>query len=268
MTTELLPTYYLSHGGGPWPWIKDMMGHTFDRLEESLRAMPGELPFAPTAILCISGHWEERSFTVSTHPNPPMLYDYGGFPEHTYRISYPAPGSPALAARVAELLGEAGIPTVTDAHRGFDHGTFVPLYVAWPEADVPIVQLSMRADYDPAAHLALGRALAPLRAEGVLIIGSGYSFHNLRLFGPAAAAPSKAFDGWLDETVRRSTPEQRVERLLAWDRAPAARQCHPREDHLIPLMVAVGAAEHDEAVRVYHEDGVFGGVTASGYRFG
>lgn len=263
-----MPTYFLSHGGGPWPWLSGPMRDTMAELERSLQRLPSELPAAPTAILMISGHWEAPTFTVQTNPNPPMVYDYGGFPEHTYRITYPAPGSPALAARVVELLRAAAIPVAVDAKRGYDHGMFAPMAVAWPDADVPVVQLSMKWGYDPDEHLAVGRALAPLRDEGVLIIGSGLSYHNLGLMGRAAAEPSRVFDDWLSSTLLDTPPAERTERLRHWTEAPAARIAHPREDHLIPLMVVVGASEHDPATRPYHQNDFFGYVTASSFRFG
>lgn len=262
-----MPTYYLSHGGGPWPWLTGPMRDAMAELEASLRRLPRELPAAPTAILMVSGHWEAPTFTVQTNPNPPMVYDYGGFPEYTYRITYPAPGSPALASQVVELLCAAGIPVAEDPHRGYDHGMFAPLAVAWPDADVPVVQLSLKHGYDPDEHIQVGRALASLRDEGVLIIGSGLSYHNLRLMGPAASARSREFDDWLAETVLASAPDDRVARLRRWATAPSARLAHPREDHLIPLMVVVGASEADQAVRTYYQNDFFGGVTASSYRF-
>ncbi|HPU38977.1 MAG TPA: class III extradiol ring-cleavage dioxygenase [Microthrixaceae bacterium] len=265
-TTNRLPTYFISHGGGPWPWIKDQMPFDMEPLERSLQAIPREIGVAPTAVLVISAHWEAPQFTVQTNPNPPMLYDYGGFPEFTYHIQYPAPGSPQVAARVTELLDAAGIANAQDASRGFDHGMFAPMYAAWPDADVPMLQLSVTHGYDPDAHLATGRALAPLRDEGVLIVGSGLSFHNLRLFGPAAAKPSSEFDSWLDDALTASAPN-RTEALRRWEQAPSARIVHPAEDHLIPLMVAVGAAEDEPASRTYHQTD-FGGATASSYRFG
>lgn len=265
---DILPTYFISHGGGPWPWIKDQMPGDWTALEDSLRAIAADIGGAPRAVLVISGHWAERDFTVQTHPYPPMFYDYGGFPEFTYHIQYPAPGAPDVAARVGELLQTADIPVRFDPDRGFDHGTFAPLYVIYPEADVPVLQLSLKGDYDPAAHLAVGRALAPLRREGVLILGSGFSYHNLRLFGPAGARPSAEFERWLTDTVVHSSPGQRTERLLDWEHAPSARASHPVEDHLIPLMVAVGAAEQDPATRFYHETAFMNHLTSASYRLG
>ncbi|HYO64035.1 MAG TPA: class III extradiol ring-cleavage dioxygenase [Pyrinomonadaceae bacterium] len=266
--SNTLPTYFISHGGGPWPWLKEEMPGVYDKLEESLRDVPRQIGVRPRAVLVVSGHWEEPDFTVMSSPAPPMLYDYGGFPEHTYRVKYPAPGSPGVARRVQELLRDAGFPAPADDRRGFDHGTFAPLVAVYPEADVPVLQLSIRNDYDPEAHLAAGRALAPLRREGVLVVGSGLSYHNLRQFGPRAAGPSHEFDAWLTEALCGHTSGERNRRLRGWAQAPSARAAHPREDHLVPLMVAVGAAEGERGECVYHEDSFFGGIAVSSYRFG
>lgn len=261
-----LPTYFISHGGGPWPWLPDMR-KAMHSLEVSLANMSSEIGETPKAILMISGHWEENDFAVMSSPAPGMVYDYGGFPAFTYQIKYAAPGAPAVAARVVELLKAAGLPTHLDGNRGFDHGVFAPMQVMYPDAQVPLFEVSLRHGYDPEVHLALGRALAPLRDEGVLIVGSGLSYHNLRRFGAAGKEPSAAFDAWLN-TAMMSEPAARLDYLRAWDKAPSARICHPEEDHLIPLMAAIGAAENEKAVRVYHDENVFGGVTASSYRFG
>lgn len=261
-----LPTYFISHGGGPWPWLPNMR-QMLTSLETSLAHMPAEIGTTPKAILMVSGHWEEPDFAVMSSPAPGMVYDYGGFPPETYQIVYPAPGAPELAQRTADLLKAAGLPTHLDAKRGFDHGTFAPAYVMYPKADVPIYQVSLQHGYDPTAHFALGRALAPLREEGVLIVGSGLSYHNLRLFGPGAKVPSAAFDAWLAE-VMAMPGTARTKALLDWESAPHARTCHPQEDHLVPLFAALGAAEDEPATLVYHDRAVFGGVTASSYRIG
>ena len=266
--STLLPTYFVSHGGGPWPFMKEQYGSAYDQLEASLVDMRRQIGGKPKAVLVISGHWEEREARVSSGEHPPMIYDYGGFPPHTYQVRYDAPGSPALAQRVAELLGDAGHAVQLDPARGFDHGTFSMLYPVYPDADVPVVQLSLRLDLDPLAHIAMGRALAPLRSEGVLIIGSGLSYHNLRAFGPAGKAASHAFDGWLQQTLLTLAPAQRVAALVAWEQAPSARLAHPREEHLLPLMVALGAAEHEAAACVYHEEAFFGSLAVSSFRFG
>ena len=267
--TTALPTYFISHGGGPWTHMKTHVGNMYDALEASLQDIPRQLGGTkPRAVLVVSGHWEEAEFTIMSGTRPPMIYDYQGFPAHTYEIRYDAPGSPEIAARARELLEAAGVHAALNRERGYDHGTFVPLYAMYPDADVPVLQLSIKRGYDPRTHLAAGRTLAPLRNEGVLIIGSGLSYHNLRQMGPAAHDASKAFDDWLYETLSESDPKKRLERLVSWHRAPAARVAHPREDHLIPLMVALGAAENEIACRIYNEDAFFGGVVVSSYRFG
>lgn len=268
MASTRLPTYFLSHGGGPWPYMDGPFRENFHQLEASLKAIPAELGSKPRAVLMISGHWEAQQFSLMAAERPTMVYDYGGFPAHTYSIRYPAPGDPALARQVKALIENAGLPSALDAQRGFDHGAFTTLFPMYPEADVPVVQLSMLQGYDPATHLALGRALAPLRDEGVLIVGSGLSYHNLRAFGPAARTASGQFDAWLQQTLLQTPPAERSTLLTQWSAAPAARQAHPREDHLIPLMVAVGAAEQEAGALIYHESAFMGGVTASSFRFG
>jgi aromatic ring-opening dioxygenase catalytic subunit (LigB family) len=261
-----LPTYFISHGGGPWPWIPNMR-QQLATLETALARMPQEIGTTPKAVLMISGHWETADFAVMSAANPGMVYDYGGFPPETYTIKYPSPGAPELAQRTADLIRGTGLPTHLDSKQGYDHGTFVPAYVMYPKADVPLYQVSLQHGYSPEAHFALGRALAPLRDEGVLIVGSGLSYHNLRLFGPGAKVPSAGFDAWLDQTLAKPQAARTAD-LLDWESAPYARICHKEEDHLVPLFAALGAAEGEVATRVYHDANVFGGVTASSYRFG
>jgi aromatic ring-opening dioxygenase catalytic subunit (LigB family) len=265
-----LPTFYLTHGGGPWPYMSGEVRRLHGALEESLRQLPRELPAKPEAVLVVSAHWEASDFAVMASAAPPMVYDFGGFPEELYRIRYPAAGCPRIAQRALALMQEAKLPARLDAARGFDHGTYSILAITHPQADVPVLQVSLRADYDPDAHLRLGRALAPLRNEGVLIIGSGSSYHNLRrFFGPPGRREDSArFDAWLRETLLESAPLRRTERLLEWASAPAARQAHPREDHLMPLHVAVGAAAEEPARLIYSQEDFFGGITLSSYRFG
>jgi len=232
-----------------------------------------QLPAKPEAILMISGHWEENDFAVMSNPWPPMVYDYGGFPEELYHIRYPAPGSPELARRVHTLICEEGIRTHIDPERGFDHGTYSLLAVTHPKADTPVIQVSIRSDYDPESHLKLGRALAPLRDEGILIIGSGSSYHNLSaMMGTRlnlrVQEESAQFDAWLRETLVDSAPKQRLRRLLKWEHAPFARAVHPQEHHFVPLHVAVGAATEEPAEVIYREDNFFGTIAISSYRFG
>jgi aromatic ring-opening dioxygenase catalytic subunit (LigB family) len=243
-----MPVVFLPHGGGPWPFVDlGIPPAEHAALSGWLQALPGRLPAPPRALLVVSAHWEAPQARVQTNPQPPLLYDYRGFPEAAYRLRWDAPGSPALAARVGELLDAAGIAHDTDDQRGFDHGTFVPLKVAWPGAEVPTVQLSLLQGLDPAAHLALGRALAPLRDEGVLLLGSGMSFHNLRMFfgrAPRKPGAAEAFHAWLRDTVT-AAPGPREAALLQWATAPGARVVHPREEHLLPLHVVAGAAGAD-----------------------
>jgi aromatic ring-opening dioxygenase catalytic subunit (LigB family) len=263
-----MPVYFLSHGGGPWPWMRQQMPGVWDKLDASLKAIPASLSSRPGALLVITSHWREKEFVISSGSKPAMIYDFGGFPAHTYQVQYPADGSPELASRILQLLTSAGLPSRLDATRGFDHGTYTVTYPMYPDAEIPVVQISIQKRYDPMLHIELGRALSILRDEGVLILGSGLSFHNLGLFGEEAKSPSDAFDQWLRDTVLNQSGEIRMRSLLNWSSAPSARIAHPREDHLIPLMVTIGAAESEPAQLIYHENMVFGGWTVSGFRIG
>lgn len=262
-----LPVVFIPHGGGPWPFVEVGFGTPAElgALAAYLRTVGSGLAQRPRALLVVSAHWEEPVPTVMTGARPPLYFDYYGFPPASYQLTWPAPGAPQLAARVRALLQAAGLQTGEDPARGFDHGTFVPLKLAYPDADVPTIQLSLRSGLDPAEHLALGRALQPLRDEGVFIVGSGMSFHNMRGFTPAFRAPSQAFDDWLCETTQQPAAA-RAERLTAWSQAPSARLVHPRPEHLLPLMVVAGAAGED-AGRVPYR-GTFAGVCISAHEFG
>ncbi len=261
-----LPTLFIPHGAGPCFFMHWTRGPaaTWDRTAVWLKGLVADLPERPRAILVVSSHWEAPVFTVGSSPKPSLLFDYYGFPEQTYRLTFDAPGSPALASRVRELLGAAGIPSAEDSARGYDHGVFVPLKLVTPEADIPVVQLSLRADLDPEAHLAAGRALAPLRNEGVLIVGSGMSWHNMGGFSPAFTARSQVFDAWLVQAM--ADPAGRGESIRHWARGPYARDAHPREEHLAPLFVAAGAAQ-GEPGRVAFRDTAMD-VVLSGFKFG
>ena len=262
-----MPVVFIPHGGGPWPFVEmGLPKHEVEGLASYLRGVHDLPPEPPRALLVVSAHWEEAVPTVMTTAQPPMLFDYYGFPEESYQLSWPAPGSPALAARVRTLLDEAGILNGEDGTRGFDHGTFVPLMLTYPKAEVPAIQLSLKAGLDPVQHLVIGRALQPLRDEGIFIVASGMTFHNLRAMRhPSAPAVSEAFDAWL-RGVMAEGPEARNTALVGWAAAPAARQAHPREEHLLPLMVAAGAAGNDRAVLGFAGTGF--GVRLSSYHFG
>lgn len=263
-----MPTYFIPHGGGPCFFMDWTMGpaDTWERLAEWLRALNSTLPAQPRALLVVSAHWEEALPTVLTSAQPPLLFDYYGFPPHTYELKWPAPGALDLAQQVLGLLARAGIEAGQDPQRGYDHGVFVPLLLSYPDAQAPTLQLSLRADLDPEAHLAMGRALAPLRDEGVLIIGSGNSYHNMQGFGtPLALQHSRSFDAWMGETVALDAA-QREAALAHWSAAPAARACHPREEHLLPLLVAAGAAGDSPGAIVFQD--VMLGALISAVRFG
>lgn len=261
-----MPVVFAPHGGGPWPFVDVGFAKSeVDQLAAYLRSLRDLPKVTPKALLVISAHWEEAVPTVMTSPKPPMLYDYYGFPPESYAISWPAPGNPQLAARTQALLGAAGFKTAADDKRGFDHGTFVPFKLTYPDANVPTVQLSLKAGLDPAEHLAIGRALAPLRDEGVFILGSGMTYHNLRAFRDPRAIPvSEAFDSWLREAAVKPA-EERDRLLTAWATAPAARQAHPREEHLLPLMVVAGAAGADRGHIAYN--GSMSGMRLSAVHF-
>lgn len=265
------PALFIPHGGGPCFFMDWDPPDTWARHRAFLEGLPATLPERPRALLVVSAHWEAPRFTVQKQAAPPLLFDYSGFPPHTYELTWPAPGAPELSERVAALLGAAGLPCGFDAARGFDHGVFVSLKVAFPAADIPCVQLSLRSDLDPAAHLAAGQALAPLRDEGVLLVGSGNSYHNLGVMMRAWRMGSTEvhgldFDAWLSEAVSHPDPTERNRRLLDWLRAPGAREAAPREEHLIPLLVAAGAAGSDSGAKIF-EDRVMGAVQ-SAFRVG
>jgi aromatic ring-opening dioxygenase catalytic subunit (LigB family) len=261
-----LPTYFIPHGGGPWPFMPERAA-SLETLTAFLRGLLADAGATPRAIVVASGHWEEPVPVVSARSDYSMLYDYYGFPENTYRIQYPAPGSLEIAAQVDGLLTDAGFHPATEHTRGYDHGVFVPFSLIAPDATIPLVPVSLIDGLDPAQHLALGAALAPLREDNVLIVGSGMSFHNLRALygGTDVLARSRRFDDWLNDAVT-GDPAARDEQLAHWSSAPEARFAHPREEHLLPLMVAAGAAEGEPARRTYND--VLMGAATSGFRFG
>lgn len=268
-----MPTLFIPHGGGPCFFMKWDPPDTWERMAAYLRRMPTDVGRRPEAIAIISGHWEEETVTIQNNPSPPLLFDYYGFPESTYQLEYPAPGSPALAKRIAALMTEAGVSWKYDTERGFDHGVFIPMKLAFPEAEIPIVQIALRADLDPAAHIAFGEALQPLREEGILILGSGMTYHNMQTLtanmrggGGGTAPESQRFDDWLTDVLTAREPDDRRTALVEWQAAPVARMAHPREEHLLPLHVVVGAAGSDRGQRMLN-DKVLGAVE-SAFQFG
>lgn len=233
-------------------------------MAEWLSQWPSTIGEKPKLLLVISGHWEASPVRITANAAPPLIYDYSGFPAHTYALSWPAPGDPALAKKIQALLNATAIPAELDMERGFDHGVFIPLKVAFPDADIPTVQLSLHPKLSPAEHLAIGNALASLRSEGVLIIGSGMSYHNMRGYRWNDNSPipgADTFDQWLSDAVAHDPA-----RLLQWEQAQGGRAAHPREEHLLPLMVVAGAADGDAGKTIFHDRVM--GAPIGAYQFG
>ncbi len=257
---------YIPHGGGPLPLLSEK---GYERMNPFLREFPSTIP-KPEAIVVISAHWEEPVISITAHKNPPMLFDYHGFPPESYEYDYPAPGRPRLASRIKAMLATAAIESRLDYERGFDHGVFIPLMLMYPQADIPCVQISLSNSLDSAFHVELGKALAPLKNENLLILGSGFSFHNMQALmnkrDDAIDEKNRLFEDWLAQTC--SDPElelgERERRLIEWDRAPHARYCHPREEHLLPLQVCFGMAR-TTATTVFQD--VVSGFITSAYQW-
>ena len=262
------PSLFIPHGGGPCFFLEPdgSCPPAWEPMRDYLASILPSLPERPKAILIVSGHWEEADFTVHSGARPDLLFDYYGFPDHTYLLEWDAPGAPALAARAKGLLEAAGFAVGENDRRGWDHGVFVPMKVAVPDADIPTAQLSLRKDMDAAAHIRAGQALAPLRDEGVLIVGSGMSFHNMRTLGIDVTPQADMFDDALSAAVVDPDGERRRARVAAWASLPQARFAHPREEHLIPLMVALGAGSDDPAGHDLRDHVL--GWTVSAFRFG
>jgi 4,5-DOPA dioxygenase extradiol len=248
---------YFSHGGGPLPILGDA---SHKAMINFMTQLPSRL-IKPEVILVISAHWEENAATLLGARNPAMFYDYYGFPDKAYEINYPAPGSPEQADRIVGLFKKNNIPAQIDSQRGFDHGLFIPLKLMYPQADIPCLQLSLIRGLNPSAHIALGKAISALKNENILVIGSGFSFHNMRAFswqGIGASDPANdAFQNWLIEICTGSIPQsERERRLTAWEQVPSARYCHPREEHLLPLHVCLGMA--DKPAELIFDDQILG----------
>ncbi|WP_119395845.1 DODA-type extradiol aromatic ring-opening family dioxygenase [Salinibius halmophilus] len=241
------PVIFIPHGGGPLPLTDDVRHEALRHFLTGLPSLYGK----PDAIVVISAHWQTTQPTLQMMAKPPMIYDYHGFPESAYQIQYPAPGAPTLATEIATHLSQQGFSAKLDEQRGFDHGVFVPLMLMYPEADIPVLQLSLMENMDPAAHLALGRALQDLRHRNIMVIGSGMSFHNLDSFFVDNDQLNEAdyhFTKWLIDvcTNPKYSAKERKTKLINWLDAPYAQVCHPTPEHLMPLHVCVGAAEHGE----------------------
>lgn len=235
-----------------------------------LQNLPSLLPERPTAILMVSAHWERLRPAVNAPPRNETIHDFGGFPPELYKLSYPAPPSEALAKRVAQLLAEGGLPTDIDTRRGLDHGAWVPLMLAWPDADIPVVQLSVQTRLGPEYHYKLGQLLAPLRSEGVLVIGSGSFTHDLASFftsGGQIDAPELDWVHSFAEWMSAALKERRIEDLLNYRAlAPEAAHNHPTEEHLLPLYVALGAGP--SKVGRLHSSTTYGMLRMDAFAFG
>lgn len=262
-TSARMPALYLPHGGGPSFFMTGERKQMYQPMEDFLRGIAAGLPARPAAILIVTAHWEAAVPSFTGAARPELIYDYYGFPEHTYALQYPAPGQPTLAARAAGLLQQAGCMAKVEADYGWDHGVFIPLKVMFADADIPVVAMSLQASLDPALHCAMGEVLRPLRDEGVLIVGSGMSYHNLRNF-QGGAADSLQFDAWLDQALSGSAA-RRTEALQGWSLAPGGRASHPREEHLLPLMVASGAGSDAPARKMWQ--GAVGATRVSAWAF-
>ncbi len=263
------PVFYIPHGGGPCFFMEWKMGpaDTWYAMANWLSSMSSALQQKPSSILVISAHWETSVLSVTASESPPLIYDYYGFPPHTYKLQYPAPGDVRLANTVTKLFEGSNFEVDQDAERGLDHGVFIPFKLIYPEADIPIVQLSLLAGLDPAAHIQIGESIRSLREQGILIVGSGLSSHNLdAMMRPSGDLEgSSEFNEWLVDACG-AEPEARNKKLIDWESAPAARQVHPREEHLLPLMVAAGAAGEDQGCCVFRDKVL--GATAVAIRFG
>jgi 4,5-DOPA dioxygenase extradiol len=254
-----MPTIFVSHGA-PTLAIEDGPARTF------LLSLGRQVP-RPRAILCASAHWDTVVPAATGAPRPETIHDFFGFPEALYRLRYPVPGSRELAARAMALLLEAGVEGVADSLRGIDHGAWVPLLLAYPDAQVPVVQLSVQSRLDARHHLALGRALRPLREEGVLILGSGGASHNLRDFGgqPADTPPydyAREFDDWLRDAILNGREAELLD-YLQW--GPQARRNHPTPEHFLPLFVALGAATKNDEPRALYRGLEYGMLSMAAY---
>lgn len=256
----MLPSLFVSHGA---PTLILENGPTCD----FLRGL-GASPERPRAVIAVSAHWETKDPSVSAASRPATIHDFHGFPEALYRMKYPAPGSPELAERAAALLTQNGIANHVDAERGLDHGAWVPLMLMYPDADIPVLQLSVQPHRDPAHHLAVGRALAPLRNEGILILGSGGAVHNLRALAwnrhGAPEAWAEGFDDWLVQKVDRGALDDLVNYR---ERATGAVQAHPRDEHFLPLFVALGAAGEKAVGKRIHAGFEHGSLSMAAFSF-
>lgn len=239
-----IPPVFIAHGGGPMPLMNDP---THEPMIQSLKELVSQIP-KPEAILVISAHWEEKTLTILETPDPDLYFDYSGFPEECYTYKYKAPIAKEVNEKLKSLFEKNGISYKSEKKRGYDHGVFVPLLLMYPDADIPIAQISLVKTLDPEEHIKIGNAISSLSQEGVLILGSGFSYHNFQgLFNPTKQVIENnlKFHNYLKDTFENTlySPEKRYQLLTKWKSAPGGTHCHPREEHLLPLMVVCGASE-------------------------
>jgi aromatic ring-opening dioxygenase catalytic subunit (LigB family) len=251
------PVIYFSHGGGPLPILGDS---SHEKMISFLKHLPDKLE-KPDAIVVISAHWEETVPAIIGGDTPPLFYDYYGFPKEAYSIKYPVPGHPVLAKEIQKLFSKANIHSNIDLKRGFDHGVYIPLKIMYPEADIPCVQISLTRGLDPEQHILMGKALKELSRTNILIIGSGFSFHNMGAFTwNNENIPDKSNDEFQDRLIRVCTGKgpykEKEKQLIEWEKMPGARYCHPREEHLLPLHICFGIS--DEPAEVIFDDYILG----------
>jgi 4,5-DOPA dioxygenase extradiol len=237
------PSIFVNHGGGPLPLLGRQPQLETHMKEITSKWLTGKQK--PDAIVVLSAHWESNPIQITSSANPTMLFDYHGFPPECYTYQYPAPGSPVLARKIQKLLGTNGMTSELNEQRGFDHGVFVPLMIMYPDADIPVVAVSLHASLSAEINMQIGKALSPLRDENILLLGSGYTYHNMHGFlhpSDQSYTASSAFNDWLKEVLLHMPPADRLSKLQKWDDAPGAKLCHPREEHLLPLLMLAAAA--------------------------
>ena len=261
-----LPSVFVNHGGGPLP----LMGQQPEIVAQFKDVATKWLPNEPDATVVVSAHWESNPIQITSSSKPTMLYDYSGFPAETYKYQYPAPGSPVLAQKIQSLLATNGIESELNDKRGYDHGVFIPLMCMYPDADIPVVAVSLHASLSATTSLAVGKALAPLCYDNILLLGSGYTYHNMQgFFHPSDATykASSSLNDWLKETIMSDDVDERVRKLENWDKAPGARECHPREEHLLPLLTIAATASSNIPEIIFESKGGNGVHATSSYLF-
>lgn len=242
---------YFSHGGGPLPILDDSSHY---QMIKFMKDIPSKIQ-KPDSIIVFSAHWEEDIVTIQSGKEPEIMYDYYGFPEPTYSIKYPCKGDSELALKIAKLFKSNDIKYRLDDKRPYDHGSYIPLKMMYPNADIPVVQISLHHNLDPLTHLNIGKVLRPILEDNILIIGSGFSFHNMQKFDFAGKNIEDSLNNQFQDKLIKiccseKDEEKKWEYLIEWEKISGARYCHPREEHLLPLLVCVGLSK-DVGTKVF-----------------